>query len=91
MPEDLEEKKAILIYPTWLEGTDHMKQADRREFLEAIVNYQRSHQEPAKLSNAGQILWPTVKKQIDSNNQRRTNGRKGGRPKTKPKVSNKEE
>ncbi len=90
MPEDTE-RKAILIYPTWLEGTDHMKQNDRREFLEAIVCYQRNGAEPVKLSNAGKILWPTVKKQIDSNNLRRTNGKKGGRPKTKPKVSNKEE
>ncbi len=79
-----EEPKVIVMYETWLLGADHMSTKDRREFIDIVINYLRTEEEPKTMSSAVMILWPTVKSQIDSNNKRKSGGAKGGRPKQKP-------
>jgi hypothetical protein len=77
--------EAVVMLRTWVEGAEGLSDAEWRSFFTKIFRYAFDGDEPENLTAAERMAWPTVKKQIDSSNNRYMaaieNGKKGGRPK----------
>ena len=54
---------------------------DREQALMAILNYGLNGEEPENISTIAGVVYTMAKPQLDANQERKENGRKGGRPK----------
>ena len=80
-------KESFIFYRSFYEALTGMSKEKQADCLMAIANYALNGEEP-ELTPEVRLFFTLVKPQIDANNQRFLNGKKGGRPKkteTKPK------
>ena len=88
-------KDGFVFYASWWEAIKNLQREMQGDVLTAIIEYGlygETTESPKPIASA---MLAMVKPQIDANNQRYENGKKGGRPKannnqteTKPKPNN---
>lgn len=85
--------KYLKVFYDWPETTEYLKPAQKGELIDALVRYARGEKGvEASLKGAALALFPSFKRQIDSDanayvaqtERNRENGKKGGRPKKEP-------
>ena len=73
-------ERAVILRSYW-EAINKIKDSeDKIELLEAIIEYQLNGKEP-NLFGITDIIWTTIKPNIDSSIKHYKNGKKGGAPK----------
>ena len=81
---------SFVFYESFWNAIRLLPKDERLEAFETICEYALNDYLPDELLPGTEIVFTLVKPQIDANNQRRSNGIKGGRPsKEKPSVKNK--
>lgn len=81
---------SFVFYESFWDAIRLLPKEERLEAFETICEYALNDALPDGLLPGTEIVFTLVKPQIDANNQRRSNGTKGGRPpKEKPMVKNK--
>lgn len=84
------DRDSFVIYKSYLTAGQYISnKSDRVDYYEAIFNYGFDGKEP-KLKPNLRAMFELIKPQIDANNKRYENGKKGGRPK-RPKDMSPEE
>ena len=79
-------RDSFIFYKSFYEAISKLKKkSDKLEIFEAIFNYIFYDQNP-DLKDAPAMAFDLIKPQLDANKQRYENGKKGGRPKSKPMV-----
>lgn len=90
--------KYLKVFYDWPETTQYLKPAQKGELIDALVRYARGETGiESSLRGAALTLFPSFKRQIDSDaeayssqtERNRENGKKGGRPKKEPKETQK--
>ena len=82
MEEETEGKRAFLFYESYYRAADEMSAKDKAAFVLALCAYIFDGTEP-ELKGTAKVAWLLTKPVIDSDVNRRKNGKKGGRPKAK--------
>ena len=72
---------SFVFYESFFEAIRLLPKEESIEAYDAICRYALYGEEPEELLPGTEIVFTLVKPQIDANNQRRSNGEKGGRPK----------
>lgn len=72
---------SFVFYESFFEAIRLLPKEESLEAYDAICRYALYGEEPDELLPGTEIVFTLVKPQIDANNQRRSNGEKGGRPK----------
>ena len=91
-------RESMVFYRSFVEGIAELDEKDQLEAFWNIVNYALDGQEPEG-KGAAKAIFKMAKPQIDKNNQKYENGKKGGRTRTnceptenqtetKPKTNN---
>jgi len=73
-------RDSIIFYRCELDAADQMADADALQFLRGVLRYALDGTEP-ELSGLPAVAFTLIRPQHDANNQRFSNGQKGGRPK----------
>ena len=86
-------RDSCIFYRSFLEAIELLPKKYKLQFYEALFNYALNDEPPDKLSGGAAALFKALQPQIDANNRKYENGKKGGRPKgnqdeTKPKPNN---
>lgn len=86
-------RDSCIFYRSFLEAIELLPKKYKLQFYEALFNYALNDEPPDKLSGSAAALFKALQPQIDANNRKFENGKKGGRPKknqdeTKPKPNN---
>ena len=84
-------RDSFVFYRSFLEAAQFLPQDLKAEFLTAIIEYALNGTENEQLDSVVKSLMMMAKPQIDKNNVRYENGKKGGRPKTKTEETITEE
>lgn len=71
---------SFIFYRSFLEAIQMLEAEDAKTFTLALGNYALDMVEP-ELCGVLKLLWTTVKPQLEANNKRYENGKKGGAPK----------
>lgn len=74
-------RESMVFYRGFAEGIAQLEKEDQLECLWAIINYGLYGTEPEE-KGVAKAMFMLAKPQIDANNQRYKNGKKGGRPQT---------
>lgn len=74
-------KNGFIFYASWWDAIKNLPRDVQGDVLTAIVEYGISGETTEQLKPIAKALLTLVKPQIDANNQRYENGKKGGRPK----------
>ena len=74
-------RESMVFYRGFAEGIAQLEKEDQLECLWAIINYGLYGIEPEE-KGVSKAMFMLAKPQIDANNQRYKNGKKGGRPQT---------
>ena len=74
------ERESILFYRSFYEVTKDLPKEDGEKFLHAVLDYAFYGIEP-ELQGIPAAFFKLVRPQIDANNRKYENGKKGGRPK----------
>lgn len=85
-------RDSFVFYRSFFESFSDLSKKDKLALFDALCNYALNDVEP-ELTGAPSAMFKLLKPQVDANNRRYENGRKGGRPKqnqdeTKPKPNN---
>ena len=82
-------RDSFIFYRSFYEAAQDLEDADRLKFYDAVLEYALNGSETLTERSSARAVFKSVRPQIDVNNQRYENGKKGGRPKnqtiTKPK------
>lgn len=81
-------RSSFVFYDSWWEAIKNLPRDVQGDVLTAIIEYGLSGETTGQLKPITKAMLAMVKPQIDANNQRYENGKKGGRP---PKYKNQEE
>ena len=82
-------RDSFIFYRSFYEATQYLEKEQKADLFDAIANY-ALNQEQCKLDNVCSALFSLIKPQLDANQQRYMNGKKGGKPKqTIPKANQK--
>lgn len=73
------ERKSFVFYASYLEAANTLKAKDRDALYRAILEYGILGIEP-QLKGAPLTCWILIKPQLDANNRKYENGKRGGRP-----------
>lgn len=73
------ERKGFVFYVSYLEAGNTLKPRERDVFYRAIIEYGILGEEP-QLKGAALACWLLVKPNLDANNRKYQQGKKGGRP-----------
>ncbi|MEL4307414.1 DUF6291 domain-containing protein [Joostella sp. CR20] len=82
------QRDSFIFYRSFYEGIKELPRDIQGEVLTAIMEYSLNGETTENLKPVAKAIFTLVKPQIDSNNQRFENGKKGGRP-TKKKTEQK--
>ena len=74
------EREGFVFYRSFLEAVKGLDDSTRLQCLDAIVDY-GIYGEEKDLSGIPKMVFTLIKPQIDANNKRYEDGKKGGRPK----------
>ena len=77
-------RDSFIFYRSFYESFEGLSKKDKLILFEAICNYALNDVEP-QLSGVPLAMFKLLKPQVDANNRRFENGKKGGRPRKKPK------
>ena len=78
-------RDVVLFYKSFTDAANNLSNAQRLKFYDAVFAYAFYGEETLSDKSAARALFIQAKIQIDKNNQRYENGKKGGRPrKEKP-------
>lgn len=80
------ERESFVFYRSFYDSIKKLKKTDRLQALDAIISYALDG-EIIKTDGISEAIFLAIRPQIDANNKRYENGKKGGR---KPKDSNSE-
>lgn len=82
-------RDSFIFYRSFYEAAQDLEDSDRLKFYDALLEYALNGSETLTERSSARAVFKSVRPQIDVNNQRYENGKKGGRPKnqtiTKPK------
>ncbi len=81
------ERNSFVFYGSFKEAVTELDPMQRLEFYEAVMEYGLTGEEP-NMKGVVKALFLMAKPQLDKNQERYENGKKGGRPKTEPKPNN---
>ncbi|MBK5721398.1 hypothetical protein JGH11_10985 [Dysgonomonas sp. Marseille-P4677] len=81
------ERESFVFYRSWFEAISHLPREIQGEVLTAIIEYGLNGETTASLKPIAKAMLTMVIPQIDINNKRYENGKKGGRPPTEEKPS----
>lgn len=84
-------RDVVLFYKSFADAADCLSNAQRLKFYDAIFKYAFYGEEILEDKSAARALFIQAKIQIDKNNQRYENGKKGGRPKKEKPNENQTE
>ncbi len=76
------ERDSIVIYKSFFEAVRLQPKEAQADIYNAVLEYAFNSIEPENISDTAKSIFLLIKPQIDANNQRYENGKKGGRPKT---------
>ena len=76
-------RDSAIFYRSWKQAVDRLGDGERGCIYEIILDYALDGKEPDTDDPVALLVFDMVKVQIDVNNQRYENGKKGGRPKGK--------
>ena len=77
--------ESFIFYRSFYESIKNLEPNIQAEIYNAIMEYALNDVTPTDLSGVANAIFILIKPQIDANNRRRENGKKGGRPKTETK------
>lgn len=81
---------SFVFYESFHQAIRRLPEKERLQAYEAVCNYALFGEEPEEMLPGTEVAFILIKPQIDANNQRRSNGGLGGRPrKEKPSDDNK--
>jgi len=85
-------RDSTIFYRSFYDSIKLLPKRYQLAFYDALFDYMFDDVEPSKLVGGAAALFKALKPQIDVNNQRYENGKKGGRPRknqteTKPKPN----
>ena len=87
------QRESMVFYRSLMEATDKLDADDYKTVMSAVLHYAMDGKEP-DLQGIDAAIFTLIKPQIDANNTKYENGKKGGRPKveknqtiTKPKPN----
>lgn len=72
-------RKSFLFYASYLEAANTLKAKERDTLYRVILEYGILGTEP-QLKGAPLTCWILIKPQLDANNRKHENGKRGGRP-----------
>lgn len=78
-------RDSFIFYRSFAEAMKELEPEDKATLLEAIINYALDGKQPA-CTGAAKGMFHLIKPQIDANNKRYENGKKGGRPRNQNKT-----
>lgn len=86
-------RDSCVFYRSFLVSIRLLPKKNQLAFFNALFDYALDGTEPSNLPGGAMALFNALKPQIDANNRKFENGKKGGRPKknqdeTKPKPNN---
>lgn len=79
-------RDSFVFYRSFAEAIRELEPEDRVAIIDILIDYALDGKEP-NATGAVKGMFLLIKPQIDANNKRYDNGRKGGRPATKPKPN----
>ena len=79
-------RDSFVFYRSFAEAIRELDPEDRVLLIDILIDYALDDKQP-ECSGAVKGMFLLIKPQIDANNKRYDNGRKGGRPKTKQKPN----
>jgi len=74
-------RDGFIFYYSFLDAALDMQPKERLAYYDALIGYALEGKEPSALPVNASIAFKLSRKQIDANNLRYENGKKGGRPK----------
>lgn len=74
-------RDGFIFYYSFLDAALDMQPKERLAYYDALIGYALEGKEPSVLPKNASIAFKLSRKQIDANNLRYENGKKGGRPK----------
>lgn len=74
------ERASFIFYASFKKAAEQMSDRNRLAFYDAISRYGIEGKEPQNLNKTVLQCWLLVKPQLDSNNKKYEDGKKGGRP-----------
>ena len=74
------ERESFVIYKSFYEAIKDLPDEDRLVLMDAIMEYGLYGIEPDGLSPVPKCVFTLIKPQLDANNRKYENGKKGGRP-----------
>ena len=88
-------RDSCIFYRSFLDAIELLPKKYKLQFYEALFNYALNDEPPKNLAGSAAALFKALQPQIDANNRKFENGKKGGRPKkpnnnqsiTKPKPN----
>ena len=85
-------RDSCVFYRSFLDAIELLPKKYKLQFFEALFNYALNDVPPQNLPGSAAALFKALQPQIDANNRKYENGKKGGRPKknqdeTKPKPN----
>lgn len=83
-------RESFVFYRGFAEALKELDAETKSEFMDALCGYALDGELP-ECSGAVMAMFKLIKPQIDANNQRYENGKKGGRTKTKTEPNNENE
>lgn len=86
-------RDSCVFYRSFLDAIELLPKKYQLGFYKALFNYALNDEPPKDLGGGAAALFKALQPQIDANNRKFENGKKGGRPKnnqdeTKPKPNN---
>lgn len=77
-------RDGFIFYASFHEAISQLDDANQLELYKAVVTYGLTGEEPT-LEGIAKAMFTLIKPQLDANQKRYENGKKGGRPKTETK------
>ena len=86
------ERDSMVLYRSFIEAAADLPADEFKECFLALARYAMDGKEPADASPTVKLFFTLTRPQIDANNRKYENGKRGGRPskgKTEPKAESK--
>ena len=76
----MENRQWFIFYYSFFEAISDLPNENKLELYEAIAEYSFTFNEPTNLTGISKTMWKLIKPQLDANNKRFIDWKKGGRP-----------
>ena len=79
-------RDSFIFYRSFFEAAQTLSKTEKSKLLDAVIEYGLDQKKPT-LKGSANGMFQLIKPQLDANQKRFENGKKGGRPKTKNKPN----